>query len=214
MAARSIEDVVGETSADSGGWLVVPGRYEAEFDGFQVEFEVTRPIRYLEGEGRLDFAVEPKSESDLPEWLRLGTFVGVIPPEMAEVHAPHEPAVPSYTADLPNDLGTYLETVPQLVVEEAGQIEGQDFIARAWDVSVDPAQGDTFPCFLGSCVSVLVSEFGGVYVFGSSAKARVWQLDGAGEGVYGYLQSAPEAFDDTVAMAAMILEDLSFEDPE
>ena len=211
VAVRSLEDVVGVTAADPVGWLVQPGRYDAEFNGFRVEFEVSQPIRYLDGEGRLDFAAEPKGGSDLPEWVRLGTFVGVIPAEMAGVHAPHEPVVPPHTADLPEDLGEYLETVPQLVVEEVGQIEGQGFKARAWNVSVDPAQGNTFSCFLGSCVSALVSEFGGVYVFGSAAAARVWQLDGPGEGVYGYLQSPPEDFENTVAIAEMILESLSFE---
>lgn len=56
-----------------------------------------------------------------------------------------------------------------------------------------------------------MSDFGGVYVFGSDAAARVWQFDGAGEGVYGYLQSRPDTFEDTVAIAEMLFENLIFE---
>ncbi len=110
-------------------------------------------------------------------------------------------------------MGPYLESIPHMVVEEAGSVEGNGFTARAWDVSVDPSQGDTFSCFLGSCVSVLVSESGGVFVFGSDASARVWQFDGDGVGVYGYLQSHPEVFDDTVAVAEMLIAGLRFDSP-
>lgn len=210
VPAQPLEDVVGATAANAGGWRVEPGTYAATFDGWSVTLEVTQPVTYLEGEGRLDFGPEQMAESGVPEWLRLGTFVGVIPPEQAGVHAPHDPVVPDYTAGLPDDLGSYLATVPQLLTEEADQVEGDGFTARAWNVSVDPAQGDTFSCFLGSCVSILVSDFGGVYVFGSEAAARVWQFDGAGDGVYGYLQSRPDTFEDTVAIAEMLFENLSF----
>lgn len=210
LLAQPLEDVVGATAANAGGWRVEPGRYVAAFDEWNVTLEIVQPVTYLEGEGRLDFGPEQMVESGVPEWVRLGTFVGVVPPAQAGVHAPHDPVVPTYTADLPDDLGSYLETVPQLVANETDQVEGDGFTARAWNVSVDPAQGETFPCFLGSCVSVLVSEFGGVYVFGSEAAARVWQFEGDGEGVYGYLQSRPDTFEDTVAIAEMLFENLSF----
>jgi len=115
--------------------------------------------------------------------------------------------------DLPSDMGLYLQTIPQLLVEAAESIQGDGFTAEAWNVMVDPSQGGTFPCFLGSCVSVLVSEIGGVFVFGSDAAARVGQFDGKGEGVYGYLQSRLESFDDTVAIAEMLFANLIFGSP-
>jgi hypothetical protein len=211
ISAEPLEDVIGGT-VSGAGWAVEPGTYSAAFDGQIVILGIEEPVTYLEGDGRLDFTPFDPVRSGAPEWVMLGTFVGVIPPEEAGRHADHEPIVPEYTAEIPDDLGAYLRMIPQLEVEEAGQIEGDGFSARAWDIAVDPSQGSTFQCFLGDCVSVLVSEYGGVYVFGDAASARVWEFEGDGDGVYAYMQSDPDKFEGTVALAEMLFDDMRFID--
>lgn len=211
ISAEPLESVIGGT-ASGPGWAVEPGTYEGRFDGRSVILEIEEPITLLEGEGRLDFTQLNPVQAGVPEWVMIGTFVGVIPAEEAGRHADHDQVVPEYTIDLPDDLGDHLATIEQLQVEEAGQIQVEGFTARAWDVAVDPSLGSTFSCFLGDCVSVLVSDYGGVYVFGDDAAARVWQLEGDGSGVYAYLQSDPENFEATVRLAEMLLENMRFAD--
>jgi len=210
MAAQPLEDVLGVTASGSG-WHVEPGTYSGAIGDVTVTIDISQPVTYFESSGRLDFGPETIVDSTVPDWVSLNQFVGVIPPEKAGEHAPHEVVVPDYTVDLPDDLGPYLESIPHLVVEEAESIQGIGFTAKSWNVTVDPSQGDTFSCFLGSCVSVLVSESGGVFVFGSDASARVWQFDGDGESIYGYLQSRPGSFEDTVAVAEMLIAGLAIE---
>jgi len=211
ISTEPLEGVIGGT-ASGAGWAVDPGTYSTTFDGRSVILDIEEAVTYLEGDGRLDFTELDPVRTGAPEWLRIGTFVGVIPPGDAGRHADHDPIVPEYTAELPDDLGTYLKTIAQLGVEEAGRIEGNGFSATAWDITVDPSQGSTFQCFLGDCVSVLVSEYGGVYVFGDDASARVWEFDGDGDGVYGYMQSDPDRFEGTVALAEMLIENMQFTD--
>lgn len=210
VAAQPLESVVGGTASD-GGWRVEPGIYVASLADMTVILNISEPITYLESTGRLDFGPETIVSSGVPNWISLNTFVGVIPPDQAGVHAPHEPLVPDYTAALPDDVGAYLDTIPHLVVEKADPVEGSGFTAQAWDITVDPTQGNTFSCFLGDCVSVLVSESGGVFVFGSEAAARVWEFEGVGDGVYGFLVSRPDDFEDNLAVAEMIFSGLTFD---
>lgn len=211
ISAEPLEGVIGGT-ASGAGWAVEPGTYSATFDGRSVILDIDEAITYLEGQGRLDFTELGPVRTGAPEWVMLGTFVGVVPPEEAGRHAPHDPVVPAYTAALPDDLGGFLGTIAQLRVQDAGQLEGDGFTARAWDIVVDPSLGTTFQCFLGDCVSVLVSEYGGVYVFGDDASARVWQFEGNGDGVYAYMQSDPDKFEGTVDLAEMIFENMRFTD--
>lgn len=210
VTAQPLEDVVGGTASD-GGWRVEPGVYVASLADMTVILNISEPVTYLESTGRVDFGPETIVSSGVPNWISLNAFVGVIPPDQAGVHAPHEPLVPDYTAALPDDLGAYLDTIPHMVVDEAEPVEGNGFRARAWNITVDPTQGNTFSCFLGDCVSVLVSESGGVFVFGSDAAARVWEFEGVGNGVYGFLVSRPDDFDDNVAVAEMIFSGLTFD---
>ena len=204
----SLESVVGGT-ASGAGWLVEPGTYETAFEDQPVLIDVTEPVTYFESEGRLDFG-QQVVDGNVPDWVSLTKFAGVIPVDQASQHAHHDPVVPVYTAELPEDLGAYLETVPALIVEDAGAIHGDGFTARAWNVTVDSSQGDTFSCFVGDCVGILVHEFGGVFVFGDDSSHRVWQLDEDGAGVYGYLLSRPETFEEAVALAEMLLSNLRF----
>ena len=82
ISAEPLESVIGAT-ASGPGWSVQPGVYAAALDGRNVILDIEEAITYLEGDGRLDFTELDPVQSGAPEWVMLGTFVGVIPPDAA-----------------------------------------------------------------------------------------------------------------------------------
>ena len=134
------------------------------------------------------------------------TPVGITPAAVAGIHPDHDPLIPENTLELPDDLGAWFDAVPQITTLASDAGDGW----RSWDVTVAATAGETYPCDFGNCVGTLVTSFWGPIVVGDTDNFRIWQFTDAGAGVYGFLQSDPATLDDTVALAEMLLEGLSF----
>jgi hypothetical protein len=57
----------------------------------------------------------------------------------------------------------------------------------------------------------LANDNEGVYVFFEGSSFRVWQFDGAADGVYGFMQSRVSEFEETIGFADMILNGMTVE---
>ncbi|MEA1904079.1 MAG: hypothetical protein U9N56_11220 [Actinomycetota bacterium] len=200
-----LQGVVGR-SISSEGWLVEPGRYAETLETVSLQLNITEPLSYFE---TLMFG-RTGTRYELFEVVVLTDFAGIIPADRVAIHPVHGVIVPDYTVALPDDLSDWLESVPQLEVENAGEVVGNDFTARAWDIRVDASQGETFECQFGNCVATFVHGSDGTHVVGDEFQFRVREFKGAGSGVYGFMQSSSASFDDTLAIAEMLFNDLEF----
>ena len=79
--------------------------------------------------------------------------------------------------------------------------------------AVDTSNGGGFQCprGRGECVSALVNPDEGVYIFWEGSSFRVWQFDGAADGLYGFMQSRVSEVEDTIGLAEMIIGGMSVE---
>ena len=108
----------------------------------------------------------------------------------------------------PENLGDWLEAVPQLDVVDGGEVAGEGFTARFWDITVDATGGTTFECWAGNCIATFVPESNGFWVMGDGFQFRMFEFTGVGDGLYGFMQSHPSAYADTLALTEMLLEGL------
>ncbi len=201
-----LASVVGGTIRGEG-WLVEPGRYTTEMGNRVFTFTIPKPVVYFDSDVRITFG--PDTSSDVPDLFALTEFVGVIPPELVGEHAPHDPVIPTYSIPVPESLGTWLTSVPQLSTGNEIELTTETgFGGSAWDVEVsDPSIG-TFHCSFGDCIGSLVQESEGVWVLFDAARFRLWQMSGEAAGLYGFLQSRPDTFTDMVSLAETILSDI------
>lgn len=101
---------------------------------------------------------------------------GVMPPEQAGIHQPHEPPVPDTAVPVPDDLGAWLESIEQVEITSTGSVDVAAGSATWYDFIVsDGAQ--TFDCgFHPTCIG-LVAMPGGVWVYLTGEQYRLYQVD-------------------------------------
>ena len=199
-----LESVVGGTIRGEG-WLVEPGVYTRSLGDLELQFSITEPVVYFGYEG---VVFGPDTSSPTQDLFVLTEFVGVIPPERAGEHADHEPIVPLYTEPVPENLGSWLDSVTQLEVSASADLNAPNVEGSYWEVEVD-GEGATFHCGFGSCVSALVHETSGVFVLFEDGLFRIWQLQGESDGVFGFLQSSKATYAEMTEMAEMIFQGMT-----
>ena len=202
--AVPLDSVVGGTIRGEG-WLVEPGLYTTSLGDRELLLSITEPVVYFGYQG---VVFGPDTNSPNQDLFVLNEFVGVIPPERVGEHADHDPIVPPYTEPVPDDLGSWLSSVSQLVSSDRQELTTPNIEGAYWDVRVD-GEGDTFHCGFGSCIGSLVQEVAGVFVLFKDSSFRLWQLDGEADGMYGFLQSDDDSFEEVTALADMILDGLT-----
>jgi len=206
-----LESVIDGTRAGAG-WLVEPGTYVSDILSRTIMLRTTESVMYVPSDGWLTFG-----EVDVVwEQLDIAIFselVGVLPAGEVGAHPDHDPKIPEITEPLPDDLGEWLDVVPQLVVFDrgAGMVDGEP--AMYWDVEVDATLGDTFPCQFRNCVATVV-DAQGFFVMGDAARFRIWQLSGNGEGLYVWVQAVPSAWEATIDLSNELLEGLTISPTE
>ena len=201
--------VGGRISGD--GWWVEPGTYSADLAGTSLRVGITGPAAYLPFDGSVTFGLPGTggAESDLVDFT---TFVGIIAPDFAGIHPDHDKTVPDETTPIPENLTAWFDAVPQVQIEAMSEITGPSATGFVWDIKIDDTGGQTFPCQFGNCIASLVSETWGPYVMGTGAQFRIWQFTGDGEGIFGFMQAHPARYDETSALADMLLAELKIED--
>lgn len=113
-----------------------------------------------------------------PHFIGLLKTVGIVPPREAGVHQEHDPIVPDVTVDIPAELSTWLDAVPQITVVDTGTSTVAGAPAAWYRLGVDPAAGPTFHCPFGDhCASFVVHPNWGVTVLAPAIDVTVWQLD-------------------------------------
>ena len=208
--ARSLSEIEGGT-ASGVGWLAEPGLYEATVGQYTIRIEMPEAFTYIPTPDRA-LVLAPAGIPDNGWQVNLiafTPFVGVIPADQIGIHQPHDPIVPDAAQPIPQDLSTWLGSINQMTVEAAGTTEGDSFIAHSWNVIVDPESGPTFPCDYGQCLGVLAQEDSGVWVMGDEFGFRLWQFDGAGDGLLGFGQAPLEHLDAADGFYEMVMGGLS-----
>ena len=129
--------------------------------------------------------------------------LGVMPPEQAGIHQPHEPAVPDTAVPVPADLGAWLESIEQVEIRESGSFTTAAGNATWYDFIV-PDDAQTFDCgFHPSCIGLIAGP-GGVWVYRTGVDYRLYQFDGL-PGLVAIAQAPPEQSETVVAGADEIL---------
>lgn len=205
-----LRDVEGETRSGIG-WLAEPGLYVAYVDGRTITLDLPEAFTYIPR--RTDLILAP---ADIPPGIQIISFAltsleGVI--QAAHVGAPPDDStVSEVTESAPDLLSDWLDAVSQMNTSSLAAAEGADWVAQAWDMTVDPSAGETFPCPYGNCLATLVPKGAGVYIAGDEFGFRLWQFDGAAEGLYGFAQSPLDELDAAEAFYDMVLSGLKIED--
>lgn len=109
--------------------------------------------------------------------LALLKIVGILPPREAGVHQEHDPIMPDSTVDLPDDLMTWFDAVPQITVLETGTATVGGDAATWYRLTVDPAAGQTFECPFGDHCAGFVVMPEGVTALEPSIDVTVWHLE-------------------------------------
>lgn len=205
-----LRDVEGETR-NGIGWLADPGLYVAYVDGRTITLDLPEAVTYVPRQSDLILA-----PADIPPGIRIISFAltpieGVIQASHVGVQ-PDESRVSEVTEPAPEVLSDWLDAVSQLNTSSLSAAEGAGWVAQAWDVTVRPAAGETFSCTYGNCVATLVPKGAGAYIAGDAFGFRLWQFDGAAEGLYGFGQAPLEDLEAAEAFYQMVLSGLTVED--
>ncbi|NNC78528.1 MAG: hypothetical protein HKN94_00080 [Acidimicrobiales bacterium] len=169
--APEIGDVV------AGGSSIPPGTYRLNVLGEDWGLTIDDESLLFGGSDPEVFGFGTEALADTNTNLWMLKTVGIVPPREVGVHQEHEPLIPDVTIDIPADLGTWLDAVPQIVVTESGAetVAGGD--ARWYRLAVDPAAGQTFHCpFSDHCTGFVVSPKFGTTVVDPTIDVTVWQL--------------------------------------
>ncbi len=127
-------------------------------------------------EGAILILRDPSWAEDFRGALFLSAPLGVIPPEEAGTHQPHEPAVPDVAVALPDDLGAYLGSIEQVEIVTSGSIEAAGSTATWYDVTVADGS-ETFDCNRPEQCVGLLAQPNGVSVFQIGATYRIYELE-------------------------------------
>lgn len=200
-----VEDAVGGTPSGDG-WLVDPGVYTSDHVGVPIRLEITDQVA-LVGDRSLSIG-RPYVRFSKPDMMFFFTPVGIMPADVVGIHPPHDSLIPVNMQEMPDDLQAWFDSIPQIVILDSEEGEGW----RSWDVMVDASAGQTFDdCGRGNCVATFVSSAFGPILLWDTADFRIWEFNGAGDGLIGFMQSDPSTVDTTTALAEMLLDGLSFE---
>ncbi len=205
-----LRDVEGETR-NGIGWLAEPGIYVAYVDGRTITLDLPEAFTYIPRQTDLIVAPAEISPGIQIISFALTSIDGVIQPDQVGV-APEDSTVSEVTESAPETLSDWLDAVSQMNTSSLAAVEGADWVAQGWDVTVDPDAGETFPCPYGDCVATLVPDGAAVYIAGDAFGFRLWQFDGVAEGLYGFAQAPLDDLETAEAFYAMVLSGLTIED--
>ena len=102
--------------------------------------------------------------------------VGVMPPEQAGIHQPHEPAIPETVVAVPDDLGSWLTSIEQIELLDSTPIELAGGPATVHEFSVRE-DSQTFDCNRPNPCVGLISSTNGVHVFQVGLTFRLYEFD-------------------------------------
>ncbi len=144
--ATPLEDAaVGEQPDD--GWELMAGLYSSQYlEGVALTVPDGTRLRVFKDESFIFFADEFTGNDAV--WAT--RITGVVPPEQVGTHPPHG-EMDAFLTDVPEDLGAWLDAIPQLEVMDRGEVAGSH---RWWDIRVVPELGDTFSdCGRPHCIA-------------------------------------------------------------
>ena len=191
------------------GRQLVPGCYYTDAYEGRVSFVTTQFLDVIEFEHALAFGREGVSMEQLDVVL-FAEFIGVLPPSEIGVHPPHDEPLPATMVPMPEDLGTWLDEAPQIVVLDSGEADVDGDVARWWDVTVDASLGETFTCPFGNCIAAPFLPGGNFVIGDDSTTFRIMQLSGAADGLFVWIQAVPEKRSDLLGITEMLLSRASF----
>ena len=197
------------TVVDSGE-TTPPGTYVIDQLGEEWRVTTSEPL-FIEGSDQKLMVARVEDWGPAgPNFVLMTPVVGIVPPREVGVHQDHHPIVPDVTVDLPESLDTWFDAVPQVQVVDSGTATVAGEPAAWWQLTVDPAAGDTFHCPLGdNCVGFVVHEDFGVFVLSPTRDFTVWQLAAVPD-VIGWVQTVDgEAGDRGRQAMADLLTDLA-----
>ena len=96
----------------------------------------------------------------------------------------------------------------QIVVVDSGEVTGPAGPTPHWDIAVDSTAGDTFSCFLGTCVAGLVHGEQGAFVFAEEYSFRLYQVPGS-DGLFVFAQTNPESFEAVKSLSELVVAAMS-----
>ena len=173
-----------------------------------MSFVTTQHLDVIEFEHSVAFGREGVAMEQLDVVL-FTEFLGVAPASDVGVHPSHDEPLEN-VIPMPEDLGTWLDDAPQIVVLESGDVDVNGDMATWWDVTVDASMGETFDCPFGNCIAAPF-VFSGNFVIGDGPTTfRIMQLSGAAEGLYVWIQAVPEKRSDLLGLTEMLLSRASF----
>lgn len=188
--ASELASALGEQNA--AGRQLPPGCYFTEVFSARISFTTTMPMDVIAFPHSLAFGPQGVEIEQLDVVL-FAEFLGALPPDEIGTHPPHDPPVPPDLPPMPDDLGEWFENAAQIVILDAGTEEVSGGLASWWDVTVDPSLGDTFSCPYGNCIAAPFTPGGNFVIGDGETNFRIYQLEGAGDGLYLWVQWTDEA---------------------
>lgn len=154
---------------------LLPGRYVDAALTAAGQLDVVEPIDVMHHDDRVVVLRHPAWDEDAGV-ISLLAPVGVMPPDQAGIHQPHEPAVPDAAVEVPADLSAWLESIEQVEITATGMLEIAAGNA-SWSDFVIRDDAATFDCgFHPTCVGLVASP-GGVWAFRSGVDYRLYEVD-------------------------------------
>lgn len=160
------------------GSPVPAGTYVLNILGEEWRLDVVEETLQFGGSDLSTFGFGVEELAGKPHFVGLLKTVGIVPPREVGIHQEHDPIIPEVTVDIPADLGTWLDAVPQVVVVDTGTSAVAGAPATWYRLTVDPAAGQTFHCPFGDhCAGFIVHPNFGVTVLSPEIDVTVWQLE-------------------------------------
>lgn len=189
--------------------LLPPGEHVTDVLGIELTLDLDRWWR-LDNEypGLVDVTrVDTPIESDNPAVL-FARPIGLAEPD--DVAAPN--ALPGDHPVSPEDLGAWLEDVPQIEVVAAGDAMAGDRRGRWYDVDVDPSAGPVIrdECSPGACVRAWWSGGSGSIVARDGESLRYYEFPFPDGPVYALVVADDDEFDEWVEIADDLIRSVTF----
>ena len=170
--------------------ILDPGTYEFDALGTTLTLEFSKHWR-LDREAPGSFWLT-RPEAELEALLPAVTFhrpIGFADPALAGFDSP--------TGWVMQDLGEWIEAVPQVVVVDSGDITVGDRAGRWWDIDVDPTLGPTTDgCLPGSCVHFMWSGGASHFVARDLERIRWYEIPDPLGPIVVFIATDDEDFDE------------------
>lgn len=210
-----------EETAGSIAPMVLPaGRHETGVLGTPLVLDLQTPWRMMRADPGLLVLADPADTSvnDRPV-LFLGRPAALTLPAVAGDPTAGAPTDPT-TGPVPEDLADWLQQVPALVVDTCTRTTVAGLDATAYDLHVDPDQGDTGFCMSpGECVTAFVWHTSGPATdtttrFRDQATYRLWEIKQPDDGLVAVVKSPAEEEESWKERTTALLDALSVDEPE